>query len=116
MGPGQAIISRYSTFSIPAVISIYVIFIDLLKHQKDRILKILFTITVFMIIASIPYNYSFAFRRGKESKVHRDYIRKVLLTYETQPDSALIELYPVAHIVRERAPALKKAKYNVFRE
>jgi len=116
-GVEQALVCRYATFSIPSVVSLYVMLLYLIKEQKKSFIKILFNIMVFIILISMPFTYKCGFLEGERIKAERIEASKILLTYETQPDEVVEHLFPFGDIgVKDRAFMLKKYNYNIFSE
>jgi len=116
-GALQAMAPRYTTFSILAVASIYVMLAKTALEQRSRTAIVLLSALAGIVLLSAAVSYSEGVEAGNKERVARERAAFVLSTYESQPDEALTEsLNPRARVVRERAPVLQKLGYNVFSE
>jgi hypothetical protein len=113
----QAMASRYTTFSIIAVVSIYVMLAKTAFERRSLTNTILLATMSGIVLLSAAYSYSKGIEVGSKERVYREKAASVLSTYESQPDEALTEsLNPRTKVVRERAPVLQRLGYNVFSE
>ena len=113
-GIEQAMTSRYVTFSIFIVISLYAILIDVTMREKQIFIKSLFFLLVFMILLSIPYSYKLGWETGNKEKHNREYLAFILATIDSQPEENIKKIYAGTKEVKERAIILKKMKWSVF--
>jgi hypothetical protein len=126
---GGAPISRYTTFSILAVVSVYVVLTKLVLERKSRLTAGLIGALSALILLSIPISYWEGIKEGAATKATREQAAFILSTYESQPDELLVEhlcptygcgVHPFgqadADTLRERADILKRLGYNVFSE
>jgi hypothetical protein len=113
----QAMASRYTTFSILAVVSIYVMLAKTAFERRSLTSTILLAAMSGIVLLSAAFSYSKGIEVGSKERVSREKAAFVLSTYESQPDEVLAEsLNPRARVVRERAPVLQRLGYNVFSE
>ena len=116
-GVEQALESRYTSFSILAVVSVYAMLAKTVVEKRARLNTILLVAFSGIILLSAAISYSEGVKQGSREKVSRERAAFILSTYETQPDELLTRtLYPSAKIVRKRAPILQSLGYNVFSE
>lgn len=114
-GVEQALESRYTSFSILAVVSVYAMLAKTVFEKRARFNTILLVAFSGIILLSATISYSEGVKQGSREKVSRERAAFILSTYETQPDELLTRtLYPSAKIVRKRAPILQRLGYNVF--
>ena len=120
--------SRYTTFSILAVVAIYVILVKLVLERKSRFTAGLICALSALILLSVPISYAEGIKRGEETKASREQKALILSTYESQPDKVLVNTLcdmdmgcvvdpfgrADADTVREWAGILKRLGYNVF--
>jgi hypothetical protein len=116
-GLGQALVSRYTSFSILAAVSVYAMLTKLAFERRFNTDTVLLVAFSGVVLLSIAISYWEGIEIGSKERVFRERAAFVLSTYETQPDEALTEsLHPRAAFVRERAPVLQRLGYNVFSE
>jgi hypothetical protein len=116
-GALQAMASRYTTFSILAVASIYAMLAKTTLERRSRPTIVLLSALAGVVLLSATVSYQEGIEVGNKERVAREKAAFVLSTYESQPDEALTEsLNPRARVVRERAPVLQRLGYNVFSE
>jgi hypothetical protein len=116
-GVGQAMVSRYTTFSILAVVSIYAILAKTAFEKRSHTNTVLFVALSGVILLSAVVSYSEGIEAGSKERVSREKAAFVLSTYESQPDELLSKkLNPSAKLIRKRAPVLQRLGYNVFSE
>ena len=116
-GVEQALESRYTSFSILAVVSVYAMLAKTVFEKRARLNTVLLVAFFGIILLSATISYSEGVKQGSREKVSRERAAFVLSTYESQPDELLTRtLYPSAKIVRTRAPILQSLGYNVFSE
>jgi hypothetical protein len=105
----QAAISRYTTFSVLAVASVYVMLAKMVLATRASVLRTVLLIALFgtiLLNAAISYRNGIEVGRGQEAS--RERAAHVLETYRSQPDARLAAtLYPRAQTVRRRAPCWK---------
>ena len=121
-GAVQALASRYTSFSVVAVVSIYAMLAKAalgrrLGRRRPSMSTVLFVSMSVVVLLSAAVSYPKGIEAGSKEKAAREKAAFVLYTYESQPDEALTErLNPRAKVVRERAPVLQELGYNVFAE
>jgi hypothetical protein len=113
-GIDQALVSRYTTYSILGVVGLYAILAKLRLERKSHLTVLLFGTLLVAIGLSVPDAYVVGVRAGISTQAARERAAFVLSTYESQPDSHLTSLYPNPQVVRKRAPILERLGYNVF--
>jgi hypothetical protein len=117
-GVWQATISRYTTFSILAVASVYTMLAKMVFARRSSVGRTVLLVTLFgTVLLSTGISYRDGIEVGRAQEASRERAAYVLKTYESQPDVRLAAaLYPRPETVRRRAPLLEKLGYNVFSE
>src|SRR5215210_4949632 len=116
-GVWQAAISRYTTFSILAVASVYTMLAKMVFARRSSVSRTVLLITLFgFVLLSTGISYRNGIEVGRAQEASRERAAHVLKTYKAQPDVRLAALYPRPETVRRRAPLLEKLGYNVFSE
>ena len=116
-GVWQAAISRYTTFSILAVASVYTMLAKMVFARRSSVGRTVLLITLFgIVLLSTGISYRNGIEVGRAQEASRERAAHVLKTYKAQPDVRLAALYPRPETVRRRAPLLEKLGYNVFSE
>jgi hypothetical protein len=117
-GVWQAAISRYTTFSILAVASVYAVLAKMLFARRSSIgLTVLLITLVGAILLSSGISYRNGIEVGRVQEASRERAAYILKTYDSEPDVRLAAaLYPRPETVRRRAPLLERLGYNVFSE
>ncbi len=116
LGVEAATASKYTTFSLLAVISVYVMIVKLWNENRTRLTSALLGVSSALILLSIPASYWNGINLGAETRASRESAASVLSTYESQPDGALETLHRRPENVERRAPILERLGYNVFSE
>jgi hypothetical protein len=113
----QATASRYTTFSVLAVASIYALLAKMVFATTASVLRTVLLLALFgIILLSAGVSYRDGIEVGRAQEVSRERAAHVLETYRSQPDARLVALYPRPETVRSRAPFLERLGYNVFSE
>src|SRR5215207_5482926 len=113
----QAAISRYTTFSVLAVASLYALLAKMVFATTASVLRTVLLLALFgIILLSAGVSYRDGIEVGRVQEVSRERAAHVLETYRSQPDARLVALYPRPKTVRRRAPLLERLGYNVFSE
>jgi hypothetical protein len=116
-GVWQAALSKYTTFSVLAVASVYAMLAKMVfAARADVIRNVLLVALLGTMLLSAGISYRNGVEMGKKQEVLREKAAYVLKTYESQPDARLVAAlyYPRPETVRKRAPVLKRLGYNVF--
>jgi len=114
-GVWQAAISRYTSFSILAVASVYAVLAKMVLARRFGIGRAVLLLTIVgAILLSAGISYRNGIEVGRVQQASRERAAYILATYESQPDVRLIALYPRPETVRRRAPLLERLGYNVF--
>lgn len=109
--------SRYQTYTIPFLISGYVLSVSAARRRHDAFAysrKILFYVVTFVIVFGAAVSYWNGFRDGKSTKAYLGNAALSLLHYKTASDEELCRLYPNAEFVKQYAPFLEQQGYSVF--
>jgi hypothetical protein len=116
LGVENALTSRYTTFSLLAVVGIYVILVKLALGERPRRLAVASVgILSTVILFSLPISYYLGVHAGMASRDLREEAAFVLSTYDTQPDERLKILRNQSpQTLRTRAQMLENLGYNVF--
>ena len=113
----QATASRYTTFSVLAVASLYALLAKMVFATTASVLRTVLLLALFgIILLSAGVSYRDGIEVGRVQEVSRERAAHVLETYRSQPDARLVGLYPRPETVRSRAPFLERLGYNVFSE
>ena len=115
-GIDQALVSRYTTYSILGVVGLYAMLAKLHFESKSHSTAILFGTLLIVIMVTLPVTYAGGVKLGISTEASREKAAAVLVTYESQSDRQLTSLNPNPQLVRKRAPILQKLHYNVFSE
>src|SRR5215212_6466049 len=116
-GVWQAAVSRYTTFSILAVASVYTMLAKMVFARRSSVGRTVLLITLFgTVLLSTGISYRNGVEVGRVQEASRERAAYVLETYKSQPDVRLAALYPRPETVRRRAPVLQRLGYNVFSE
>src|SRR5215212_8870283 len=116
-GVWQAALSKYTTFSVLAVASVYAMLAKMVFAARAGVIRtVLLVVLVGTMLLSAGISYRNGVEVGKKQEVLRERAAHVLKTYESQPDARLVATlyYPRPETVRKRAPVLKRLGYNVF--
>lgn len=113
-GLKTALASKYTTFSVLAVIALYFILLDFISAHKQKFTMLLMGMVLSLIIISLPFSYIQGFSSGKGNEARMKKLAFILSNYESQPDEFLEKLWPSAETVKKDASILKKLNYNVF--
>ncbi|MGB9176212.1 MAG: hypothetical protein WCB46_05685 [Methanoregula sp.] len=112
----QTTTSRYVTFTVFGIIGTYLLFINLKEFccKDDLWLKRVFCLFCILILAGIIIGMGEGLVLGEKTRVQRQEMREILISYPTASDSSLKMLHPDQQLVRKWAPVLKKYQLNVF--
>jgi len=112
----QALASRFSIFSILAVVSLYTMFAKLALERRSHVITALLGVMLGVMLVSIPASYMAGMEAGAATKTYRERAAYILATYKTQPDAALVAFGHDPERVRKYARILDRLDYNVFAE
>src|ERR687890_122921 len=113
----QATASRYTTFSVLAVASLYALLAKMVFAKTASVLRTVLLLALFgIILLSAGVSYRGGIEVGRVQEASSERAAHVLETYSSQPDARLVALYPRPETVRSRAPLLARLGYNVFSE
>ena len=115
-GLDQALVSRYTTYSILGVVGLYAMLAKLHFESKSHSTAILFGTLLIVVMLTLPVTCAGGVKLGISTEASREKAAAVLATYESRPGSQLTSLNPNPELVRKRAPILQKLDYNVFSE
>ncbi len=109
--------SRYTTYSIPIVVSLYVLSVNLIyKKPRSKIVKIILVVLLILITTGSVFSYVNGYKVGKEWHLLRKSQAVNILTIETKPDQALKGIFPSIPVLRYLAKKMKMLNYSVYRE
>jgi hypothetical protein len=120
-GADQALSSRYATFSILAVVSVYAMLVKMTLERRTSlrrptILTVLLVALSGAVLLSAAISYSKGMDAGNQERAFREEAAFALSTYDSQPDEVLASIRPRIDDVRTYAPILQRLGYNVFSE
>jgi hypothetical protein len=110
----QAVGSRYTTFSILAVVGVYATLAAVATRERSPVAVAFLGGLLGLVLLSVPTSYSLGVEGGEFTKRYREELAVTLLNYEAQPDSALTKSGNRPSRIREYAPFLERQGYNVF--
>ena len=113
-GPGQALSSRYATFSELAVIGLYGTLTCLAIAGCGRFAAILWGCLFGLIVSGLVLLTVEGFGAGAKKEFSKDYHAFVLSTIDTQPDEVARAANESADPIREGVVLLKKHGWNVY--
>ncbi len=113
-GVGQALSSRYATFSMLLVIGLYTILMDLRISGKSNFNVPFVGYFGIIILAGIAFSDCSGFLHGINARREGKENAFILYTYPSQPDEFLKRLYPDADRLKNCAGILKRIEFNVF--
>ncbi len=121
-GINQSTASRYTTYSLIIVESIYLFMIskrNIVINKKinlnlDNAFTYYRVITVFILLISFPISAMDFFKAAQIDKSRKVQNQFLLSTYETQPTQLLIQLFPDADAIKRYSQILQAHSYNVF--
>lgn len=110
----EAVHSRYTIFSIPAVISVYVILVKSTFYRRSYAIAGLCGALVLVVLASLPVSYAEGIRAGKRFEMNREKEAFLISTHESQPPKLLKQIPWVRR--GKFLVTLEKLDYSVFSE
>jgi len=114
-GNGQALSSRYATFSLFVVVGVYGILALGLADRPNRSIAGVWAVLLVLIAWGIGLSTLEGFQAGAELKQRMDYHRFVFLTAGSQPDGALrFAPWEQPEEIRHNLAVLKEHRLNVF--
>lgn len=116
LGIENALTSRYTTFSLLAVMGTYVMLAKLAIGERSRLAVASICVLCVLVLSSIPLSYYRGVVAGYASRELREEAALVLSTYESKTDQQLKVLHKRPEVVKSRAPILENLEYNVFSE
>jgi hypothetical protein len=119
-GAQQALVSRYSSFSLLAVIGVYVLLAKLAFELKSFVAAVLVGILCVLLLVGLPISYVEGVQVGQRMQTNRGHDIYILSTWKDQPDEALKLLFPIPVDLRAKgwgaARILQRHDLNVFYE
>jgi hypothetical protein len=115
-GTGQALTSRYVTFSILGIIGLYFLYVTIYKYNGPDLfhsgwmLKGVTCIILFGVFLGLIEGMAMGMRIASD----RDKMTCTLMNYPSASDQDLSAIYPDPNFVREMAIVLEKRHLNVF--
>lgn len=110
----SALASRYTTFSLLTVTSLYAIFTRLLKHRPQLATVVSLSLLLTMISPSAALSYKNAIQLGIQEKNANVKAAATLRGYESRSNRQLEILHGRPETVRRGAPILERLDYSVF--
>ena len=109
LGPG----SRYTTLTLLGVVGLYRCCLAL---RPESLRSAAAAVVAVMIFLGVYSTLDTAYPMATQVRRERSAMRQMLVEWRGRPDGDLQTTYPVAAIVRERAPVLERLKTSVFRD
>ncbi len=114
-GVEQSLASRYTSFSIYAVVGLCLLWMELKdKQAKKSVMKNISVLVLVVFAVTIPVGLAEGFQQGGKIRADREYSAYVLKTNQQQPGQILSRLYPWPDSVKSRVVYLEKHHLNVF--
>jgi hypothetical protein len=115
---GQAIVSRYTSFTILGIIGLYLLLISLYnqKFTVNKILNFFCIIVILGICIGILLGNVNGIHNGEKIRNERIIMADELKNYNSIPDEKLKRIYPWPNELKKRAQFLENMSYNVFAE
>ena len=115
-GIGQALSSRYVTFTLLGVVGLYLVVVDLYNkfENKNQIYAVLYGMMLVIIFVGIIGGYLSGVTAGKRISKSRENMAYYLIGYKWTSDKFLKNLYPDSNTLKKRASFLEKHNLNVF--
>jgi hypothetical protein len=113
-GPGQALSTRYATFSLLAVIGVYGILSSMAATTRAQPIAALWGCMFGLIVPGLALSMTDGFDFGKRERLAKEYQAFVLSTAETQPDIVLAGSTNSPEPRDGGAALLKRHGWNVF--
>ena len=124
-GVGQALASRYVTFTMLGIVGLYLITLDIYNKKIKIVRSLNFAILYWMIVSvifiGIIIGYTGGIKMGEIEIASRGLIVNDLINYKWVDDENLRQIFPNSDVVRfnrtqfsEYARILEKYKLNVF--
>jgi len=113
-GVCQASASKYSTFSIPILVVLYVLQVDFFLSGKRRGRSVLLGLVLGLILLGVFGSFGEALRYARDEHATRMRMRRVLRTYQSGPVQRLAAAHPEPERAYNSAKLLEKLHYSVF--
>lgn len=110
----SALASRYTTFSLLTVTSLYAIFAELVTKRAPVAAIVSLGLLLATIAPSVAVSSKNAIQLGARERAANEQAAVVLRNYESYPNRRLEVLHRHPKTVRRYAPILEKLDYNVF--
>jgi hypothetical protein len=117
LGIESSLASRYTTFSLLAVVGIYAILAKSAfgERERSRLAVASFTVLCAVVMSTAPLSYYVGINAGIAERALRKEAAFILSTYKSQPPQRLNVLWKQSpQAIRARARALERLGYNVF--
>ncbi|MBA2691199.1 MAG: hypothetical protein H0U65_01725 [Rubrobacter sp.] len=119
-GLGNALNEKYVTYSVLAVVGIYVMLVKAATHTRSPVSVFSLAAVAVILAVSLPLSYSRGMERGEETMERREEAAAVLINHESQPDENLGILRNHFNINPNTGRAwietLERLEYSVFAE
>lgn len=117
LGPENATASRYSSFSVLAVVGVYVTLLKLALETRARAFVSLAAALSVVLVLNLAASYYAGVVIGRNNEALKMQIAAALYNYKTAPDERLRTLLrQPPEYVRQIAVVLDRLDYNVFSE
>jgi hypothetical protein len=114
-GPGQALSSRYATFSLLIVIGAYAILSSLNDEKRARLISGLWGISLILVMMGVMHSTPKGYQEGTDSRQQRENWAFMLTTSDSQPDEILaIDDDIPSPLVRRVTSFMKEHQWNLF--
>jgi hypothetical protein len=114
LGLESALASRYTVFSLLAVVAVYAMLVKLWRGGAPRLAAVSLVGLCAALAVSAAVSYSHAPGMGAAERDERARAARVLSTYETRTEEELEVLHRHPESARRRAAILEELGYNVF--
>ena len=110
----QPTVSRYATFSLLAVASLYAIFTTLAWERRSTVTFTLLGIVLGMVLVCVPASYQAGLEAGEQTKASRERAVAVLSDYKSQPVSSFLIFGDDPRRVKRYARVLDRLDESIF--
>ena len=112
----QATLSRYAAFSIPGVVALYGLLVNLSLNARSRVAATLLCVLLAVMLAGVLRSYQFGFEAGRAVEDSRQQAARILIEHETEPPAAFTIFGHDPSKVQRYARFLDRRDHGIFAE
>lgn len=110
----QAMLSRYTAFSIPGVVALYGLLVSLATNARSRAAVALMCVVLAAMLAGVLRSYQFGIETGRAVEDSRQQAARILLAHEAEPLAAFTIFGHDPRRVQAHARFLDRHDYSTF--